>query len=170
MAEESLIPSVLCMSGPPLPEWAQNTGTRQADENGSACAQEIFSQDNKLLAQLLTVPGQCCRFAASTPRASRGPCPEWPAAGRPVTYGSSRSPSRTQNRECSHEPGHRGPCYLVKLGRTAGSGAGSGELTGDIGVLERPDHLGLARAVQRAVHLEVAVKACAGMVTGSWGG
>jgi hypothetical protein len=55
MAEESLIPSALCMFGH-LPEWTHNTGARQADENGSACAQEIFSQGNKLLAQLLTVP------------------------------------------------------------------------------------------------------------------
>src|SRR6266550_4632386 len=55
MAEESLIPSALCISGP-LPERTHDTGERRADENGSACAQEIFSQDNKLLAQLLTVP------------------------------------------------------------------------------------------------------------------
>src|SRR5215510_5244708 len=65
---------------------------------------------------------------------------------------------------------HRGGCDLVKLGRTAGSGAGSGEFTGDIEVLERPDHMELARAVQRAAHLGLGVKACAGMVTGSWGG
>src|SRR5215467_3998753 len=82
MAEESLIPSVLCMSGPPLPEWAQNTGTRQADENGSACAQEIFSQDNKLLAQLLTVPVSAAGsrlHPAGQPRAM--PCV---ACGRPL--------------------------------------------------------------------------------------
>src|SRR5262249_2024524 len=72
MAEESLIPSVLCMSGPPLPEWAQTKGTRQAGENGSACAQEIFSQDNKLLAQLLTVPGHASGVASGGELADLG--------------------------------------------------------------------------------------------------
>src|SRR5215813_5747681 len=72
MVEESLIPSVLRMFRPPLPEWTHSTGARQADENGSACAQEIFSQDNKLLAQLLTVPGHASGVAGGGELADLG--------------------------------------------------------------------------------------------------
>src|SRR5215470_19172210 len=91
MAEESLIPSVLCMSGPPLPEWAQNTGTRQADENGSACVQEIFSQDNKLLAQLLTVPVS----AAGSRPPPRGPAADHALRGlRPAVLSPTAAAAR----------------------------------------------------------------------------
>src|SRR6266516_4771847 len=108
MAEESLIPSALCISGP-LPERTHDTGERRADENGSACAQEIFSQDNKLLAQLLTVPVSAAGSRPPPLRAHRGSRRSWPPAVRPVTYASSRSSSRTQNRERPHGPGSSWP-------------------------------------------------------------
>src|SRR2546427_560249 len=88
MAEESLIPSALCISGP-LPERTHDTGERRADENGSACAQEIFSQDNKLLAQLLTVPVSAAGSRPPPPRAHRGSCRSWPPAVRPVKNSAS---------------------------------------------------------------------------------
>jgi hypothetical protein len=36
------------------------------------------------------------------------------------------------------------------------------EFTGDVEVRERPEHVELARAVQRALHLGVGIKACTG--------
>ena len=97
------------MSGPPLPEWTHSTGARQADENGSACAQEIFSQDNKLLAQLLTVPSAAGnaelgalavslaahRPVAAAPRAGQG-------AGIPAAKGhrAEDRDERIQQRQC----------------------------------------------------------------------
>src|SRR5205809_373507 len=131
MAEESLIPSVLCMSGH-LPQWAHNTAARQADENGSACAQEIFSQDDKLLAQLLTVPVSAAGSRPPPPRASRGSCRAWPPAVRPVAHASSRSSSRTQQahaiRTHTLAPARAGGSdpAAARQGKTPSSEAGMG--------------------------------------------
>src|SRR5215813_7088838 len=91
MVEESLIPSVLRMFRPPLPEWTHSTGARQADENGSACTQEIFSQDNKLLAQLLTALVSAAGSRPPPPRASRGSRRAWPLALPAQLLGASAS-------------------------------------------------------------------------------
>jgi hypothetical protein len=70
MAEESLNPSVLCPAA--SPPWTHGTGVRQAKENRSACVQEIFSQDNKLLAQLLTVPASAAGSRPTLTSQERG--------------------------------------------------------------------------------------------------